>query len=328
VAVYAGFDLGGTQLKYGLIDAEGRILFKDKAPTPATIEGLLDLIGMLWTGLKKKSPGKIEAAGFGIPGIYDLKTNRVLQSPNYGGLDNFELIPAVARRLDVPFWVDNDANMAAYGEWAHGAGRGVSSMVLLTVGTGIGGGLILGGNLWRGGRGYAGEVGHIIVNPDGARCTCGLQGCLEAESSAGAIVRKYAALTRTADVVTSSAITSSAITAEDVTAEDIYNRAKGGEKAAREAFARAGYYLGIGLGILINLLNPEKILLGGGVMTTGEYLLAPAVEEAARRSYRASFAACSIERAGLGNDAGIIGAASWARENLPRSESFDCGPKF
>ena len=95
--------------------------------------------------------------------------------------------------------------------------------------------------------------------------------------------------------------------------KDIYNRAKGGEKAAREAFARAGYYLGIGLGILINLLNPEKILLGGGVMTTGEYLLAPAVEEAARRSYRASFAACSIERAGLGNDAGIIGAASWAR---------------
>jgi glucokinase len=315
VAAYAGFDLGGTQLKYGLIDAEGRILFKDRAPTPSTIEGLLDLIGTLWPVLKKKSPDKIEAAGFGIPGIYDLKTKRILQSPNYGGLDNFDLIPAVARRLDVPFWVDNDANMAAYGEWAHGAGRGVSSMVLLTIGTGIGGGLILGGNLWRGGRGYAGEVGHIIVNPDGARCACGLQGCLEAESSAGAIIRKYAALTRKADVVTSSAIT-----AEDVTAEDIYNRAKGGEKAAREAFARAGYYLGIGLGILINLLNPEKILLGGGVMTTGEYLLAPAVEEAAQRSYRASFAACSIERAGLGNDAGVIGAASWARKNLSRPE--------
>lgn len=306
MASFAGFDLGGTQLKFGLIDEAGRILFKDKVPTPSTIDGLLDLVGTLWPALKNKCPDKIEAAGFGIPGIYDLKTKRILQSPNYGGLDNYDLVPALGRRLDVPFWIDNDANLAAFGEWTHGAGRGVSSFVLLTIGTGIGGGLILGGKLWQGSRGYAGEAGHITVNPEGARCVCGLRGCLESETSAGAIVQKYAALSKTG---------------ADATAEDVYHRAKGGEKAAREAFALAGYYLGIGMGILINLLNPEKILLGGGVMTTGEFLLRPAREEAARRSYRASFDACSIERAGLGNDAGLIGAASRARQNLAESAS-------
>ena len=162
--VYAGFDLGGTQLKYGLIDGRGALLFKDKAPTPPTIEGFLDLVGRIFRELRERSPEPVEAAGFGVPGIYDLRSRKILQSPNFSGLDEFDIYPAVARVLDVPFWIDNDANMAAYGEWTHGAGRGVQSLVLLTIGTGIGGGLILGGRLWQGGCGYAGEVGHIIVN--------------------------------------------------------------------------------------------------------------------------------------------------------------------
>jgi glucokinase len=302
---YAGFDLGGTQLKYGVIDGSGTILFKDKAPTPPTIDGLLDLIGFAWNGLKKQGRHKIAAAGFGIPGIYDLREKKILQSPNYADLDHFDLYPAIAKRVDVPFWVDNDANMAAFGEWACGAGRGVSSMVLLTIGTGIGGGIIIDRKLWQGGSGYAGEVGHMIVNPGGRRCKCGLRGCLETEASAPAIVRKYLALTKKR---------------ERITAEDVYRRAKKGETKARRAFDEAGYYLGIGLGILINLLNPEKILLGGGVMTTGEYLLRSAIREAKRNSYAASFARCSIERASLGNDAGLIGSAAWAKENLRKTK--------
>jgi glucokinase len=301
MSVCAGFDLGGTQLKYGLTDDAGTILFKDRTDTPGTIDGLMDLIGRVFGGLRTKSPAPVVAAGFGIPGIYDLKRKRILQSPNYSDLDDFDLIPALSRQIGVPVWVDNDANLAAYGEWAAGAGRGVRSLVLLTIGTGIGGGVILDGKLWQGNCGYAGEVGHIIVHPDGERCACGLQGCLETEASAPAIVRKYRAL---------------AGAPAGVTAEEIYRRAKGGEEAARRAFEQAGFYLGIGLGIIINFLNPAKILLGGGVMTTGEYLLEPAVDEASRRSYRQSFACCSIERAGLGNDAGLIGAAAWARANL------------
>jgi len=297
----AGFDLGGTQLKYGLVDETGTILFKDKVDTPATIEGLMGVIGRVFRVLASKSPVPVAAAGFGIPGIYDLERKRILQSPNYADLDGFDLTPALGRRIEVPLWVDNDANMAAYGEWAAGAGRGVQSLVLLTIGTGIGGGIILDGRLWQGSRGYAGEIGHIIVHPDGERCACGLQGCLETEASAPAIVRKYHALTGAPG---------------GISAEDIYRRAKAGEDTARRAFAQAGFYLGIGLGILINLLNPAKILLGGGVMTTGEYLLEPTVAEARRRSYRQTFESCSIERASLGNDAGLIGAASWARTNL------------
>jgi glucokinase len=301
VAATAGFDLGGTQLKYGLIDEKGALLFKSNTPTPPTIDGLIDLIAGIWKDLRARSAGPVEAAGFGIPGIYDFRRRKILQSPNFPELDEFDLHPALARVVDAPFWVDNDANMAAFGEWAHGAGRRVSSLILLTVGTGIGGGIILAGRLWQGSCGYAGEVGHIIVNPDGEMCNCGNQGCLEAEASATAIVRSYG---------------KQAGTAESVTAEDIYHRAKAGDAAALHAFARAGHYLGIGLGILINLLNPEKILLGGGVMTTGEFLLEPAVAEARKRSYKASFGCCAIEKASLGNDAGLIGSAAWAHQNL------------
>jgi glucokinase len=308
MSVYAGFDLGGTQLKFGLINDRGNVLFKDKAPTPPTIRALMSLLEKLWKDLKKRTPKKILAAGFGFPGIYSLKDKKIFQSPNYGELDNFDLYPAIAKFIDVPFWVDNDANMAAFGEWKCGAGREVSSMVLLTIGTGIGAGIILDGKLWQGNCGYAGELGHIIVNPSGERCKCGIQGCLETEASAPAIIRKYRALAKSR---------------KSITAEEIYLRAKKGEAAARQSFSQAGYYLGIGLGIVINLLNPGKILLGGGVMTTGEFLFSPAVEEARRRSYQASFECCSIERAGLGNCAGLIGSASWAREkikNLKQSE--------
>jgi len=303
MSVYAGFDLGGTQLKYGIIDGSGKILFKDKAPTPPTISELMALLESLWKSLQEKAPGKIMAAGFGIPGIYNLQKKKIFQSPNYADLDDFELHPAIAKFIGVPFWVDNDANMAAFGEWQCGAGRGVESMILLTIGTGIGGGIILDGKLWQGSCGYAGEIGHIVVNPGGLRCKCGIQGCLETEASAPGIVRKYISLRKTN---------------ESVTAEDIYYRARGGDKLARQAFAQAGHYLGIGLGTIINLLNPEKILLGGGVMTTGEYLLAPAVEETRRRSYKATFACCVIEKASLGNDAGLIGSASWAKVNSNR----------
>ena len=299
--VFAGFDLGGTQLKYGLMDETGRLVLKSQAPTPSTIDGLMDLIASLWKDLKAQTPDTIRAAGFGFPGIYNLHDRKILQSPNYAELDDFDLYPEIGRVLDVPFLVDNDANMAAYGEWAHGAGRGVSSLVLLTIGTGIGGGIILDGKLWQGSCGYAGEIGHIVVNPEGERCNCGIRGCLEAEAAAPAIVRKYKAILGRTLVST---------------AEDIYKRAEAGEPAAIEAYAKAGYYLGIGLGMLINLLNPGKILLGGGVMTTGELLLRPTVEEARRRSYKASFACCPIERASLGNDAGTIGSAAWARAGL------------
>jgi glucokinase len=295
--LHAGFDLGGTELKYGLIDEGGAIVLKEKTSSPSTIDGLLGLLERLWQDLKKSHPGRIKAAGFGFAGFFSLRERKILHSPNYPALNGYDLVPAFRKFLDVPFRIDNDANMAAFGEYKHGSGRGAQSLVLLTIGTGIGSGIILDGKLWQGKCGFAGELGHITVNPEGSKCNCGNVGCLETEASASRIVRNFK---------------ERAGKDEGQTSEDVYNRAKRGDPAARESFARCGYYLGIGLGIIINFLNPERIILGGGVMTTGEFLLAPAVEEARRRSHRVSFACCSIDKAGLGNDAGLIGAASWA----------------
>ncbi len=297
--LYAGFDLGGTQLKFGLIDGEGTIVHKDKIPTPGSIEGLVRTIAETRAALESRFPGRIRSVGFGFAGFYSLGDRKVLHSPNYPSLSNFDIFPALERALDIPFAIDNDANMAAYGEWKYGAGRGAHSLVLLTIGTGIGSGIILDGGLWHGKCGFAGELGHITINPEGSRCNCGNIGCLETEASAPKIVRNYVALTGKD---------------EGLTAEDVDNRARMGDRAAVESFSRCGTYLGIGLGIVINFLNPEKIILGGGVMTTGEFLLGPALEEARKRSHRVSFACTSIVKASLGNDAGLIGAASWARD--------------
>ena len=299
--LYAGFDLGGTQLKYGLLDERLRAVFKSKAPTPPTMAGLLGLFGQLWEELKRKDRRSIKAAGFGIPGIFNLKEQKIYQSPNYSDLDGFELRPAIARHIKVPFWIDNDANIAAYGEYRCGAGKGVRHLLLLTLGTGVGSGIIIDGELLHGSCGFAAEMGHIVVHPDGERCNCGARGCLETEAAAGPIVRNYRELTRSG---------------ESLTAEAVAKRAKKGDVAARKSYERAGYYLGIGLGIAINMLNPELILIGGGVMESGELILPHALAEAGRRSYKASLACCSIEKASLGNDAGLMGAAAFARDQL------------
>jgi glucokinase len=299
--LYAGFDLGGTQLKYGLLDERLNLVFKGKAPTPPTMTGLLDLFGRLWEELKSKDRRTIQAAGFGIPGIFSLKEQKIYQSPNYSDLDGFEIRPAIARFIQVPFWIDNDANIAAYGEFRCGAGRNVRHLLLLTLGTGVGSGIIIDGELLHGSCGFAAEMGHIVVHPDGERCNCGSRGCLETEAAAGPIVRNYRELTRSE---------------EPLTAEEVAARAKKGDAAARKSFERASYYLGIGLGIAINLLNPELILLGGGVMDSGDLIVPHALAEAGRRSYKATFACCSIERASLGNDAGLMGAAAFARDRL------------
>lgn len=297
--LYAGFDLGGTRLKYGLIDETGDLVFEGQEDSPLKVLKLLHLIEGIWNDLNARYPGTIAAAGFGFPGVISIRTQKVLQSPNYQDLDNFELTPALSQFLRVPFVINNDANMAAFGEYKSGAGREAHSLVLLTIGTGLGSGLILEGKIWQGACGFGGEMGHATVNKDGDRCNCGSRGCLETEVSGPKIVRNYANLTRSQD---------------SLDAKDIFKRARRGDQDAVEAFSIAGRYLGIGLSIAINLLNPEKILLGGGVMAAGELILEPAVKEAKTRSFRSSFECCSIEPAALGNRAGFIGAACLSKE--------------
>ncbi|MFC2169990.1 ROK family protein [Acidobacteriota bacterium] len=304
MSLFAGFDLGGTQLKYGLINDKGTTIFQTTASTPPKVENLILLLKDIWDSLSKKGQTPIAAAGYGFPGIFSSKEQKIIQSPNYPELDNFELRPALSRFMDAPFFINNDANMSAYGELKFGAGQGVQSLVLITIGTGVGSGIILDGRLWQGACGFAGEMGHITVNPEGEKCRCGSQGCLETEVSASKILKNYQTACRFE---------------EDLTAEEVFFRAQKGDSAARKAFVKAGRYLGIGLASVINFLNPEKILLGGGVMRSGDFLFLPALKEARSRSYRSSFLCCSIEKTRLKNKAGFIGAGFWAKDQLNSS---------
>ncbi len=199
----AGFDIGGTAIKFGLVDRDGRLVRQGQVRSPGSIEGILAALEEAWTGLKRKAPGPIRTCGFGIAGFYSLRQRKVLQSPNCPSLDGYPLVQAVRKFIDVPVRAGNDANMAAFGEFKHGAGQDVRSLVLVTVGTGIGSGLILDGKLWQGEGGYAGEIGHITVNPEGELCKCGGRGCLETEASAPRLVRDFRALTKRTDVTES-----------------------------------------------------------------------------------------------------------------------------
>ncbi len=299
--LYAGFDLGGTHLKYGVIDTQGRVLEDDMADTPDSIEKIFILLETVWSGIQQNHRSKIKAAGFGFPGIFQAREKRVIQSPNCPQIDGHALVPSLEKFVDAPFFLDNEANYAAYGEYKIGAGKGAQSLVLLTIGTGIGTGIILNGQLWQGACGFAGELGHVTVNPEGERCLCGNRGCLETEVSSPKIVSSYKKLRGTEE--------------EDLTAEEIARRAEGGDEAALRTYSQVGSSLGIGLSIIINLLNPEKIVLGGGVMESGESLLPVAVEEAERRSFKASYNCCRIVQAQMGNKAGFIGAALYARDH-------------
>jgi glucokinase len=301
VRLFAGFDLGGTLLKYGLVDEKGDIILESLVNTPGTMENLLQTLRDIWHVLRKRYQNRIVSAGLGFPGIFNQKEQIILQSPNYPEIDNCALIPAFSQFIDVPFWVNNEANLAAFGEYVRGAGQNTQSLVLLTIGTGVGTGIILDGKIWQGSCGYAGEMGHATVNPEGEACKCGSRGCLETEVSAPKIVKNYLYFSRLK---------------ENITSEEITRRARNNDKNALKALALAGRYLGIGISIMINLLNPEKILLGGGVMKAGNLLLEPAVKESSIRSFKGSFECCQIERASLGNKAGFIGAALWAKKHL------------
>lgn len=301
MGVFAGFDHGGTQLKYGLIDKNKKLIFHNSIPTPDNIEDLISLIKKLILELMEQSDQPVLSVGFGFPGIFSQREQVIRQSPNYSSIEHFNLVPALSEFISVPFFIDNDANMAAYGEYSAGAGKGAHSLVLLTIGSGVGTGIILDGKLWQGACGFAGELGHATVNPGGESCKCGSYGCLETEVSASKVVKNYNASNKVHPASSS---------------QEVYSRARHGDKTAEDAFSRAGKFLGIGIAIAINMLNPERIILGGGVMKAGDLILKPAREEARKRAYNDSFDCCTIQQALLGNTAGFIGAACWAKDRL------------
>ena len=303
-------DLGGTHLRVALVDESGRIVEQLRQETPKgdSAELIVDaLAGAAERWHCDTLP--VVAASLVVPGAVDSDKAVVVQAPNLPSLVNFGLKAALEQRLGWPVFLENDANAAAVGEMWLGAARGCRDVVSVTLGTGVGGGVILNGKLWRGAHGSAGEIGHTTVDPfAGVRCKCGNTGCLELFASATAIVR----MTREE----LSSFPESSLNEGELSAESIYEAGRRGDHLALAVFKRFGMYLGIGLANLINLIDPQVIVITGGVVNGWDLFAEEMYRQVGERAFRATAQQVKIARAECGDNAGLLGAAGLAFTGL------------
>jgi glucokinase len=301
-------DLGGTYLRAATVDESGRIHFRLKRNTPRaeTPDAIVRALVLAVRECEKhcSATGKgIQAISVVVPGSLHADAGIVVKAPNLPCLDGFNLTTVLTAELKRPAIIENDANAAAIGEMWQGAGRGRRTIVCVTLGTGVGGGIILDGKLWRGVNDSAAEIGHMCVDPfGGVACMCGSRGCLEVYASATAIVR----MTREARPRYPDSVLPAS---ENLTSETIYRAGIKGDELALEVFRRMGVYLGIGLANLINILNPEMIVVGGGVANGWELFAKHMNHEVAERAFPLPAAEVKIVPAECGDDAGLLGAA-------------------
>ncbi|MPZ28908.1 MAG: ROK family glucokinase [Micromonosporaceae bacterium] len=328
-ALAVGIDVGGTKVAGGVVDPDGRVLALTRADTPATdVTRTRDVIVDMVRELASAHP--VAAVGVGAAGWVDADRATVSFAPHLAWRAE-PLRDRLAAAVDLPVVVENDANAAAWAEFQFGAAREpnrdrsgagrtggadpmvADPMVLVTVGTGIGGGIVLDGGLVRGAHGYAGEPGHQVVVPDGHPCSCGRRGCLEQYASGAALVR-FVRAGAAADPAAAAALRELAGDPEQLTGPLVTTAARAGDKLARDAFDQVGRWLGVGLADLVQLLDPALLVIGGGVAEAGELLLAPtrtAYRDALAR--RGALPAAEIRAALLGTAAGVVGAADLAR---------------
>src|SRR6202050_575803 len=331
-----GVDLGGTNLRSAAVSAEGQLLEKVTLGTKVilgrdqVINEMCDAIQRL--SAKYKETGKLLGAGIGIPGIIDMQTGMLRKSANLPGWEDYPVRAEIERRLSAPVVLENDANVAALGEQWLGAARGVPNMAVVTLGTGIGGGIVLAGKIWHGMNGMAGEFGHVTVEPEGRPCGCSNHGCAEQYASATAIMRMAREAIASGEAPS---LAQAASSDPEFGAKSIYNLAIQGDEHARRIFRSYGRYLGILLAGLINFLNLDMFVIGGGVSSAWDAFAPNMFEELRERSlvYAATApidplrsdslgkegAAAQTEsrterktiitRALLGSDAGLYGAA-------------------
>jgi glucokinase len=304
---FIGIDLSGPNVRAALLSDEGRILERREAVISS--DNLVELVAKVGRELGA-GDSSVRAMGIGIPGLVNRQTDRVIASRNLPATVRDDLHAEFMRATGIRVELENDANAAAYGEYKVGAGRGSRDIFYMMIGTGIGGAIILDGKLWTGSSGFAGEVGHITIDTDGLECVCGNTGCLETVASAPSIVRR--ARERLNRDSTSSL--SKLGLNKDFTADDVAQEANEGDDFALMMIERTGKYIGTGVASVINLLNIERIVLGGGVMGAGQLILNPIIQEAKRRAFQPCFEATQIVAASLGSDAVAIGAAMLARD--------------
>jgi len=295
-----GADLGGTSIKWGLVDRDGNIVQEERvALMDRSPDGVAAQLREVITEGIRRAEGSLLAIGIGSPGLIDAERRIVRISPNFPEWENVDLVNMIVDSAnDLPVVLENDANLLAYSEPRWGAAVGKTDMVALTLGTGVGGAVLTGGVVLRGPGGGAAELGHVPLNPDGPLCGCGNRGCLEAycniEGTMRAAREVYGEEFIPADP------------------EELTRRAEQGDEKAREVWQRVGFWLGVGVGGLVNTFNPQVVLIGGGLSGAGEWILGPAREVAAKRSYTPNWKETDLKLAGLLGQSGLLGAAALA----------------
>jgi glucokinase len=309
VAVYFGVDIGGTSVKTAFITGDGAVLSKSEFPTLAD-RGVVDLVQRLHhhaAGVADKlglALSELAGVGVGVPGFLDDSRTTVVEAVNLGWRQ-VPLVSLLERQFGVPVAIENDANVAALGEAWRGAGVGKSNLLCVTVGTGIGGGIVIGGQLYRGRNGMAGEIGHLVVQRDGGvRCNCGQCGCLETVASATAIIR------------TAKERLPEAQGAEVRGASDVFRLAEQGVAIAREVILEAADWLGYGLALAAVTINPDGIVIGGGVSKAHDLFLNPVRAAFAKYSLPRVREVADLTAAALGNDAGVVGAVRLVQQHI------------
>jgi glucokinase len=291
-----------------VVTPEGRVLKETRYPTPASPERLVESIAR--AVVEVKDGFEVGGACLAVAGLILSQENKVIFSPNLHAVEGIPLKDELEPRIGVPLTVENDANAAAWGEFRFGARRDVDHLVLVTLGTGVGGGVISHDVLLRGAQGSGGELGHVTIHATGPRCACGNRGCLEALASGTAISRRAREL---ASEMPGSALGRLAVERK-ILGEDVTKLAREGDELALSVLEEAGRWLGIGLAGFVNIFNPEVIAVGGGVMAAGELILESAREEVRLRARPPSRDLVEIMEATLGPESGVLGAAALARD--------------
>ena len=306
---FLGIDIGGTNLRGRLVSGEGKTLAEKEARSGAG-EGVGRLMDNLADLVKDLGAGGLSAVGIGVPGTVERENGILAQAPNIAGVKDFPFTAALSEKIgdSAPVFVENDASLAALAEHRDGAGRGYGSMIMITLGTGFGGGIILDGKLWSGEDGFAGELGHITIDPSGPECGCGSNGCVETYVSLVAIkriVRQYPGLREKLENVEKAEIPRRL---EELAAE--------GDGDSVRIWNEFGKNLGVGISVLVNILNVNTVVVGGGLSNAWELFREETEREAAKRTLAASARNLRIKKAALGEDAGVLGACHLARSGF------------
>jgi glucokinase len=309
--------VGGTKIAAGVVTEEGEILKEARYPTPMSSQRLVETIARAILEVRKGY--EIGGVCLAVAGLILAQENKVIFSPNLRAVEGIPLKDELEPRIGVPLTLENDANAAAWGEFRFGVGREADHLVFVTLGTGVGGGVITHGVLLRGAQGAGGELGHVTIHATGPRCACGNRGCLEALASGTAIARRAREV---ASEHPGSALGRLAVERR-VLGEDVTRLAREGDEIALSVLEEAGRWLGIGLAGFVNIFNPEVVAVGGGVMEAGELILVRAREEVSLRARPPSRDLAEVKEATLGPVSGVLGAAALATE--PSSGEYVLG---